>query len=88
MYLHWCPACEEVHALPDSWRFDGNVENPTFSPSFKHSGYSSHNKPRICHYILTGGILDFCSDSTHALAGKSVPLPAFPENVDEVNYEP
>lgn len=37
-YAHWCPGCEEVHRLPDSWKFDGNLENPTFAPSFKHEG--------------------------------------------------
>ena len=37
-YLHWCPACEEMHVLPDSWKFDGNLERPTFHPSFKHEG--------------------------------------------------
>lgn len=37
-YFHFCPACEEMHQLPDSWKFDGNLESPTFSPSFKHSG--------------------------------------------------
>jgi hypothetical protein len=39
MYFHWCPACEEMHPLPDSWTFDGNMESPTFSPSFRHSGH-------------------------------------------------
>ena len=38
MYFHWCPACEEMHPLPDSWKFDGDLENPSFRPSFKHSG--------------------------------------------------
>jgi hypothetical protein len=37
-YSHWCPACQEMHQLPDSWRFDGNLESPTFTPSFKHEG--------------------------------------------------
>lgn len=27
-----------MHQLPDSWAFDGNVDKPTFSPSFKHGG--------------------------------------------------
>lgn len=40
-YFHWCPACEEMHPLPDSWKFDGNLERPTFFPSFKHEGYQS-----------------------------------------------
>jgi hypothetical protein len=35
-YAWWCPACREMHPLPDGWTFDGNLERPTFSPSFKH----------------------------------------------------
>ena len=27
-----------MHKLPDSWKFDGNLESPTFTPSFKHEG--------------------------------------------------
>lgn len=37
-FFHWCPACRHMHPLPDSWKFDGNVERTTFSPSFKHGG--------------------------------------------------
>ena len=37
-FFHWCPGCEEMHILPDSWTFDGNLEKPTFTPSFKHEG--------------------------------------------------
>jgi hypothetical protein len=32
-----------------------------------------------CHYFLTAGQLQFCADSTHALAGKTVPLPDLPD---------
>lgn len=35
---HWCPACEEMHVIPDSWSFDGNVDLPTFNPSVKITG--------------------------------------------------
>src|SRR5208282_539368 len=35
---HWCPGCNEMHILPKSWNFDGNLERPTFTPSFRHSG--------------------------------------------------
>ena len=31
-----------------------------------------------CHYILTAGVLNFCSDCRHELAGQSVPLPDLP----------
>lgn len=27
-----------MHKLPDGWTFDDNLESPTFSPSFKHTG--------------------------------------------------
>jgi hypothetical protein len=37
-FAWWCPACGEMHPLPDGWTFDGNLEAPTFSPSFKHTG--------------------------------------------------
>lgn len=37
-YTHWCPGCLEMHRLPDSWSFNGNVNQPTFTPSFRHSG--------------------------------------------------
>lgn len=70
----WCPACEEMHPLPDSWTFDGNLESPTFSPSFKHTTSNT-----VCHYVLTAGVLNYCGDCTHAMAGQSVPLPELPE---------
>ena len=92
-YFHWCPGCEEMHPLPDRWTFNGDVERPTFSPSFLHTvttyaggvdaqgiGIGERRQGR-CHYILTDGVLNFCSDSTHALAGQAVPLPVLPEHL-------
>jgi hypothetical protein len=37
-YFHWCPGCEEMHPLPDGWTFNGDLERPTFSPSFAQGG--------------------------------------------------
>jgi len=76
-YFHWCPGCESMHPLPDSWSFNGDVHKPTFTPSFLQTG-SGVGKNRTCHYILTDGVLNFCGDSTHALAGQSVPMPPVP----------
>jgi hypothetical protein len=87
-----------MHKLPDSWTFDGNLEKPTFTPSFKHSGVKrvfingqwtgewnrdANGDPVsfICHYHLTAGELQFCVDSTHALAGKTVALPPIPAHL-------
>lgn len=94
-YTHWCPACEEMHQLPDSWNFDGNLEFPTFTPSFKHRGMQTvkvngkwngewvldaagNPIPRVCHYILTAGVLNFCADCTHSMAGEKKLLPDLP----------
>mgnify|MGYP001581069974 CR=1 FL=1 len=96
-YTHWCPACLEMHPLPDTWIFNGNVNRPTFTPSFKHSGIETEKDsngvwtgewkrdtvgnpiPFICHYILTDGILNFCGDCTHLMAGKAIPIPELPK---------
>ncbi|MDE2026215.1 MAG: hypothetical protein KGJ07_07005 [Patescibacteria group bacterium] len=94
-FAHWCPGCKEMHILPEKWTFDGNLETPTFAPSFKHRGLrrvfangewtgewvrdtEGNTVSYICHYVLTAGVLNFCDDSTHALSGKSVPLPDLP----------
>jgi len=99
-FAHWCPGCKEMHILPDRWTFDGNLENPTFSPSFKHSfiqrvfvngewtgewkrDAGGNTIPYICHYNLIAGQLQFCVDSTHALAGKTVSLPKLPEGLTD-----
>ncbi len=100
-YVHWCPACDEAHRLPDTWQFNGNLLSPTFTPSFKHGGVKRIMKdgqwtgewemdaqgkpiPFVCHYILTNGVLNFCADSTHALAGKAVPLPVLPTHLSDM----
>lgn len=78
-FFHWCPGCEEMHPLPDSWQFDGNLERPTFSPSFKQGGAGVGNmKADVCHYFIRDGQIEFCGDSWHSLKGKTVPLPDLP----------
>jgi hypothetical protein len=89
-YAHWCPGCERMHVVPDGWEFDGDVERPTFKPSVRityngcDAGQLRDGKrapSACCHYTLTAGKLQFCGDSTHALAGKTVPLPPLPEGL-------
>lgn len=75
-WRHWCPGCKRNHVIytdPRSqsnghhWQFDGNMEQPTFSPSINIVGQ--------CHYFIRSGMIQFCADSAHALAGQTVPLP-------------
>lgn len=71
-WFHWCPACEQMHPLPDSWKFNGNEHRPTWSPSFRQT-YVHWPKGapigsgvnRVCHYIITDGLIQFCPDSWH-----------------------
>lgn len=38
-YSYWCPACEEMHVIPDKrWSFNGDLEHATFIPSVKITG--------------------------------------------------
>lgn len=86
---HYCPGCEERHAItiePSSdpaappgpvWEYNDDPECPTFTPSVRHSWNKDGSK--ICHYFITEGRIEFCADSTHALAGYTLDLPNFPE---------
>lgn len=79
-YSFWCPGCEYYHwfqtelaeGLPKlKWNFNGDMQNPTFSPSLIVNG---HGKGIRCHLFLQNGQLKFLSDCHHKLANKTVPL--------------
>lgn len=76
-----------LHLLPvnspqksPSWDWDGNLDAPTLSPSILTGGGTRgvDDRPFVCHSFLRGGVFEFLSDSTHSLAGTSVPLPPLP----------
>jgi len=84
IHFFYCPACQQLHAFntdrPDGrrpcWTYNGDPARPTFSPSLLYPD----KKPR-CHLFLKDGRLEFCGDSGHELAGKSVDLPDIPEDL-------
>ena len=91
--VHWCPGCDQPHGIriagaPPVWTFDFNWENPTFSPSimcFTTETTDDNDRPlphpvdrTLCHYFIKAGKIEFCGDSPHALAGKTVDLPDWP----------
>lgn len=73
------------------WGWDGDVDRPTFTPSVRvqgvvpltdaeHAAYMRGEEipePRrmLCHSLITDGRIQFLHECTHALAGKTVPLP-------------
>jgi hypothetical protein len=83
-----CPGCKSMHALeiqkPNRlgglWAWDGSVDAPTFSPSLLVRWDRSKGGEHVCHSYIRSGSIQFLPDSTHALAGQTVPLlPIAPE---------
>ena len=85
-YAFHCPGCaqhDEPHSRlvrthtfrdgPNGWAYNGNGDKPTVSPSILVTG---HSKMR-CHSFVRDGRIEFLSDCTHALAGKTVELPEY-----------
>lgn len=78
-YSFYCPGCKHLHVFYTmhpkgiKWSFNGDMDNPTFSPSLKNTvdGPVVH---KVCHLFVRNGMIEFCGDCTHDHAGKSVPL--------------
>lgn len=86
-----CPGCEEHHICRvdgqsrPCWGFNGNMDAPTLTPSVlvTYNGPDAGQvdadgfraPPAICHSYVTDGRIQFLGDSTHHLAGQTVPLP-------------
>jgi hypothetical protein len=74
-----CPGCKWGHNLPitgpRAWGYNGNDDQPTFTPSILARTDFNNGKPSaICHSYVRDGKIEFLSDCTHALAGKTVDL--------------
>ena len=83
VYQFYCLGCNEIHQVwtnkedgPTIWGFNGSIEKPTFSPSIKVE-YHGADKDTVCHSFIRDGKIQYLSDCTHALAGKTVELPDF-----------
>lgn len=76
-HLVECPACGFGHLFTAGrWTFDGNEQRPTFSPSMLVYENPNANPPSPrCHSFVRDGRIEFLSDCTHAMAGKTVDLP-------------
>jgi hypothetical protein len=90
MYVFWCPGCESVHPYrvkrvadegPEFpvWSFNGSMEKPTFRASLLVYGHRNKTTNEIihprCHLFLTDGMIQYCGDSEHKLAGQTVECP-------------
>lgn len=77
LYVFYCPGCKTLHQFDSRWRFDGDYEHPTFTPSLLMYG-PAPDRGR-CHLFLKQGMIQFLNDCQHELAGQTVPLPDLPE---------
>jgi len=72
-----CPGCGMMHAVDGRWKFDGNFEAPTFSPSLLMTMPDPDNPGKDivrCHSFVRNGMVEFLADCTHEMAGKTVPM--------------
>lgn len=67
------------------WSWNGLLDKPTLSPSILVAGFApsdepgefddaTKDKPFTCHSFVTNGEIQYLSDCTHQLAGKTVRL--------------
>ena len=82
-----CPGCGGTHAYwlahppPKTqpiWEFDGNIQAPSWTPSLRIQSMSRKEKPYICHLYVRNGQIEYLSDCTHELAGKTIPMQLYP----------
>jgi hypothetical protein len=85
--VFYCPGCQCTHAVNSAkngprWTYNNNADSPTFTPSIlvttKWSANDRADKDDVCHSFVTAGRIQFLGDCTHALAGQTVELPAWP----------
>ncbi len=89
LYLR-CPGCGYPHGVSigagpgPRWGYNGNADAPTFTPSLLvRTGravdpsmvWEEGDPPEVCHSFITDGRIQFLSDCTHALAGQTVDIP-------------
>ena len=81
--LFWCPGCDGAHRIrygaegSPRWTWNGDKVLPTFSPSILVNKGRQNPQGHVCHSYVRNGQIQFLGDCTHALAGKTVDLPAW-----------
>ena len=81
MYF-WCPGCGHCHSYEvPRWNFNGNFQSPTFSPSLRVYTPATEDRPEhtYCHLFVEEGVIKYCPDSPHKLAGQNVTMEPIPE---------
>lgn len=80
-----CPASGFIDIPRDrNWKFDGNYERPTFTPSVNETrekagqtleDLKAEKNPWRNHVVIENGMIAYQGDCTHEWAGKTVEIP-------------
>ncbi len=76
-YTFYCPGCDCAHNVNSTWKFNEDLDNPTFKPSIfvnKPGDFHTDTMP-ICHSFIKDGKIKYLKDCSHELAGQTVELP-------------
>ena len=70
-YIFYCPGCKCHHWFTTPrWQFNGDLENPTVSPSIR----ISIRDKSICHFHIENGKIEYLDDCIHELRNKVVEM--------------
>lgn len=79
----YCPGCKMIHAVGlQVHKFNNNLDKPTFDPSILCNWVPE----RVCHSYVKDGNIQFLTDCFHELAGKTVELPEFTDDMSTYKY--
>ena len=56
-----------------NWTWNGSIDFPTVKPSILTRG-ADENGEHVCHSFVNDGMVQFLSDCSHELAGKTMDL--------------
>lgn len=79
-YCFNCPGCECWHQVRikgpgPNWKWNGDLDKPTFTPSILVNQGSTNPTTPQCHSFVTDGMIQFLPDCTHAMKGQTVEIP-------------
>lgn len=67
----WSPGDKRNIMFDHRWTFNGNFDNPTFSPSML---VNEDVQGQRSHFFVTQGKIQYLQDCDHALAGQTVDM--------------
>lgn len=74
----FCPACQVAHQFVAGYTLHIENDAPTIEPDIVVMNGDDVGLPERCHVRVLAGHLYFFPDSTHVLAGDTVPMLAIP----------